>query len=167
MSLEKELLSFPKKDYGDCYQDHVLEIYKLYVQSADNISARRQSANSFFLSINTAIIGAIGYLGADKGTFGWAVSLAGILICVAWYRSVRAYKDLNSGKFKVVHEIEKKLPISVYAAEWETLGRGKDPDLYLPFTNIEIWVPRIFMALHASLLVLSAPWAEISKYVCA
>ena len=59
MSLEEQLLSLPKDDYGERYQDHVLEIYKLYVQSADNISARRQSANSFFLSVNTAIIGAV------------------------------------------------------------------------------------------------------------
>ena len=100
MSLEEQLLSLPKDDYGERYQDHVLEIYKLYVQSADNISARRQSANSFFLSVNTAIIGAVGYLSDGIGSFGWAVSLAGIVLCVAWYRSVRAYKDLNSGKFK-------------------------------------------------------------------
>ncbi len=39
------------------------------------------------------------------------VSLAGILLCYAWYRLVRSYKDINSGKFKVVHEIEKELLI--------------------------------------------------------
>lgn len=166
MSLEEELLSYPKDDYGERYQDHVLEIYKLYVQSADNISARRQSANSFFLSINTAIVGAVGYLSDENGSFGWAVSLAGILICVVWYRSVRAYKDLNSGKFKVIHEIETKLPISVYDAEWETVGRGKDPKLYLPFTRIEIWIPRIFMALHAALLLGKIPWSDVAKFFC-
>ena len=33
-----------------------LEQYKLYVEMADRISSRRQNANSFFLSINTAIV---------------------------------------------------------------------------------------------------------------
>ena len=166
MSLEEQLLSLPKDDYGERYQDHVLEIYKLYVQSADNISARRQSANSFFLSVNTAIIGAVGYLSDGIGSFGWAVSLAGIVLCVAWYRSVRAYKDLNSGKFKIIHEIETKLPISVYEAEWEAVGRGKDPKLYLPFTRIEVCIPRTFMALHATMLLLAVPWAEVVLSFC-
>ena len=62
---------------------------------------------------------------------------------------------MNSGKFKVVHEIEKELPLSPYDAEWEALGRGNDPKLYLPFTRIEIWVPGIFGALHGIVFLLS------------
>ena len=54
------------------------------------------------------------------------ISIAGMLICYSWYRLIRSYKDLNSGKFKVVHEIVKLLPISPFDDEWEILGRGKD-----------------------------------------
>ncbi|RDD97660.1 hypothetical protein DTW92_07525 [Paracoccus pantotrophus] len=35
----------------------VLEIYKMLVEMADRVSQRRQSANSFYLTVNTAIIG--------------------------------------------------------------------------------------------------------------
>lgn len=166
MSLEELLKSVPKDEYGESYQAHILEIYKLYVQSADNISARRQAANSFFLSVNTVIIGAVGFIADGNGSFGWAVSLAGIVICITWYRSVRAYKGLNSGKFKVIDEIESNLPIAVFKAEWEAVGRGKDSKLYLPFTRIEVWVPRIFIALHASILLISFPWSELVKVFC-
>ena len=41
----------PEK-YGEKYKEHLLEQYKLYVEMADRISGRRQTANSFFLSIN-------------------------------------------------------------------------------------------------------------------
>ena len=41
------------------YKDHVLEQYKLYVEMADRISARRSTANTFFLTLNTLLVGAL------------------------------------------------------------------------------------------------------------
>ncbi len=155
LNLRRNLIVNDKDSYGESYQAHSLEIYKLYVQMADNISARRQSANSFFLTVNTAIVGIVGYVGGTSGSWNWIISLAGLVLCYTWYRLIRSHKDMNSGKFKVVHEIEKELPLSPYDAEWEALGRGNDPKLYLPFTRIEIWVPGIFGALHGIEFLLS------------
>lgn len=161
MSNIKNKLYPNKKDaYGEHYEAHCLEIYKLYVQMADNISARRQSANSFFLTVNTAIIGIVGYVAGNSDDWNWIISLAGMILCYAWYRLIRSYSDINSGKFKVIHEMEKQLPLSPYDAEWEVLGRGKVANLYLPFTQIEISVPRIFGALHGIMLVMSIPWSN-------
>ena len=120
---------------------------------ADKISDRRQSANSYFLTINTVIVGLISYMsfGSDiknSNPYYALVSIAGMVICYYWYRLIRSYKDLNSGKFKVVHEIEKQLPISPFDDEWEKLGRGKDKTKYLPFTKIEMRIPWIFFSLH-------------------
>ena len=56
-----------KDDYESEYNAHLLEQYKLYVQMADNISARRQTANSFFLTLNTTIAGLVGYINANIG----------------------------------------------------------------------------------------------------
>jgi len=91
-------------------------------------------------------------------SFYGLISIAGMLICYSWYRLIRSYKDLNSGKFKVVHEIEKLLPISPFDDEWEILGRGKDKTKYLPFTKIEMWVPWIFFTLHAIIFLMSIAW---------
>ena len=131
----------------------IIEIYKTYLQMADKISDRRQSANSYFLTINTVIVGLISYLSFGTDTknsdpYYILVSIAGMVICYYWYRLIRSYKDLNSGKFKVVHEIENLLPISPFDDEWEKLGRGKDKSKYLPFTKIEMRVPWVFFALH-------------------
>lgn len=157
-----DVLGQPKDEYGDNYAAHVLEMYKLYVEMADRISARRQSANSFFLSINTAIVALVGYVRfgddtADTEGFYSLIAVAGIILCYLWYRLVRSYKDLNSGKFKVIHQIESRLPLRLFDAEWDALGRGKSPDLYLPFTSIEMRVPWVFAALHAFVLLRSIP----------
>lgn len=158
MDKENLLLKTSEERYGERFQDHCLEIYKLYVETADKISERRQSANSFFLSINTAIIGLISYLQAGSDTkpflgFCLLISISGMAICYMWYRLILSYKQINSSKFKVVHQIEEHLPLSPYDAEWEMLGRGEDPKRYLPFTHIEILVPWVFFGLHTVVLL--------------
>jgi len=141
------------------YQAQLFEQYKLYVEMADRISARRQTANSFFLSINTALLGFSGFVSAkDAGSYLWLIATAGIALSYLWYRLIRSYRDLNTAKFKVVHEIEKRLPLSPYNAEWEAMGRGEDPKLYKPFTHIESGVPWVFVILHLLALLNSFPW---------
>ena len=62
MDINKKLESVKKEQYGNDYSLHLLEIYKIYVEMTDRISTRRQSANSFFLSINTLLIALVGYV---------------------------------------------------------------------------------------------------------
>ncbi len=138
------------------YEAHVLEQYKLYVEMADRISSRRQNANSFFLSVNTALVAVVSYVslsGAQAGRFAWVVPTAGVALSYMWYRLVRSYKDLNSGKFQVIHAIEKRLPIRPYGAEWEALGKGANKKLYIPFTHVERAVPWVFVFIHAVALI--------------
>ena len=153
MDKENSLRKTSEEQYGEKFRDHYLEIYRIYVITADKVGVRRQLANSFFLSINTVIIGLVSYLqaGSDAQTlivFYLLISISGMLICYMWYRLILSYKQINSGKFKVIHEIEEKLPLSPYNAEWEILGRGRDAKRYLPFTHIERLVPWVFFGLH-------------------
>lgn len=135
-----------------------LEQYKLAVEMADRISARRLTANSFFLTLNTGIVAFAGYLSISTnkalavGQY-WIVAMAGIVLCYMWYRLVCSYRDLNTAKFAVIHEIEKDLPYKIYDAEWEAVDRGEDPKKYLPFTRIEMAVPWVFFAIHIIVLI--------------
>lgn len=161
MSVENDIIGLSKEEYGESYRAHVLEMYKLYVEMADNISKRRQEANSFFLTLNSAIIALVGYVNlsqdsiSGRASFFWLVAISGMVLCFLWYRLIHSYKDMNSGKFKVVHAIEKQLPLRLYDAEWTALGKGEDPKLYLPFTHIEIYVPWVFFVIHLFVLIKS------------
>lgn len=148
----------------------LLDQYKVYVEMADRISARRQIANTYALSINSALIALVGYLASQKGAASltdgglfWTVAIAGMVLNYVWYRMIRSYSDLNTAKFLVIHEIEKRLVISPYDAEWEAVGRGNDKSLYLPFTHIEKWIPWVFFGLHTAVFAKMFPY-EFWKY---
>ena len=136
-----------------------LEQYKLYVEMADRISSRRLTANSFFLTLNSAIVTLGGYAALRFDTplpppIAIAASVAGSTLCIVWHRLLASYRDLNSAKFKVIHEIEKVLPLSPYDAEWQAVGRGKNRAKYLPLTHLEVTVPWVFLALHLGAFII-------------
>lgn len=124
----------------------LLEQYKLYVEAADKISERRDKINNFFLTLNTLVIGGIGYL-LDKNIhlsskYIVILPLAVILaVCWFWYRLVKSYRQLNTAKYDLIGEVEKKLPARLWSSEWYVLGEGKDPSKYVPFSHIEQNIP--------------------------
>jgi len=127
----------------------VLEQYKLYVEMADRVSARRGLTNAFFLTLNSAIFTAIGFLwNAKPQAPTWLLifpTVALIVQCLAWYWIVRSYRQLNAGKYAVIGALEERLPASPYwRGEWTALGEGKDPSKYLPLSHLEQWIPILF-----------------------
>jgi len=150
--IKEKLFRADKKDYGDLYRVHYFEQYKMYYDGIEKNSDKRFTINSFFLGINTFVFGAIGYL-FDKDKIWtdistYIVAVFGIFISYIWYRMIRSYKELNSTKFKVLNVIEENLPLSANDVEWEALERGKNPKIYLPFSKIELWIPRICIAFY-------------------
>lgn len=146
-----------KERYGEAFNQHRLEQYKLYVEMADRISSRRMTANSFFVTLNTSLVAFLGLAVAKQETerLGWyvAVSVAGVAVSLLWYFLIRSYRDLNSAKFNVVHLVELEMPLRLYDAEWEMVGRGKNPKLYRPVTHIETKVPLLFVAIYVGLAI--------------
>jgi hypothetical protein len=160
--IEEHLFHITEDSYGPTYKSHLIEIYKLYVEMADRVSSRRQAANSFYLTVNTAIIGAATFFQVSTGLVGlWLVAVAGAALCLMWIRNIQSYKDLNSGKFHVINKIETRLPIAPYDVEWEVLQRGKTKSIYRPFHTVERYVPQIFIVLYLCIIVLSVDWARI------
>ena len=148
------------------YRSQLMDQYKLYVEMADRVSARRQTANTYFLSINTGLLGFVGYVSTKElGSQLWMLGVAGALLCYLWYRIILAYKGLNSGKFKVVHLIEKKLPLNLFDTEWEMIGRGTNPKLYKPLTHVEMIVPWLFMSMHLAVATKDFPMEKISQLI--
>ena len=141
------------------WHSHLLDQYKIYVEMADRISQRRTSANTYFLSVNSAILAFFGYLTTkDSVDFLWLLAFSGCLLTHFWYNIIISYRNLNSAKWSVVQAIEKRLPISPYDAEWDAVQRGENPRLYRPISHIESWVPWVFFGLHFIVFCKTFPW---------
>src|SRR5688500_2291359 len=82
-----------------------VELYKLAVEMADRISARRALANTFFLTVNTGLAALLG--GKE---LRWYVAVAGLVFTLTWWWLLQSYRKLNSAKFQVINAIEPRLP---------------------------------------------------------
>lgn len=121
---------------------------------ADRISHRRTLANTFFITLNILIITVVGLIyennlqPTNNGLLFFPL-LPILMMCYVWWRLLHSYRQLNTAKYQVIGEYEKRLPSSPYwSAEWKILGEGKDRKLYQPLTNIEKWIPIAFAFLY-------------------
>jgi hypothetical protein len=94
------------------------ELYKLAVEMADRVSARRGIANSFFLTASTAVVA---LLAGEH--LRWYLAVAGIVLSASWWALLKSYRDLNTAKFEVILAMEERLPVRVYGDEWDRLRR--------------------------------------------
>jgi hypothetical protein len=110
-----------------------LDLYKLAVEMADRISARRGAANTFFLTVNTGLAALLG------GTsLRWYVAAAGVVFALAWWWLLQSYRRLSSAKFQVINALEPDLPTQLYSEEWKYLQAAKKP--------MRVWPPRALWA---------------------
>lgn len=151
---------------NDTEKQQALDLYKVMVASSEGLVNRRQGVNTFFLTINGALLTASGVIVQSAGSgklssMGIAVlALAGAILCAAWRSLIVSFGQLNRGKFKVINAIELYLKAAIYAAEWEALGRGADPKTYRSFTSREIWVPNALLVLHILTAIVAAMFAS-------
>lgn len=144
--------------YPEGYATALVDQYKLYVETADRISGRRSVANTFFLTLNSAVFALVGVLLKDRpeGSVWWLVFPLVALVgqCVAWYWLLRSYRQLSAAKYTVIGAIETRLPVSSYwSAEWKALGEGKVRSRYLPLTHLEQWIPALFGVTYVAAFV--------------
>jgi 5'-nucleotidase len=158
---ELGLFNIKPDDYGQKYGQDLFEQYKLYVEMADKVSERRSTANIFFLTANMLLIFIYGAI-AGKDLLSDSISawfflfaLSGLAFSITWFYIVQSYRRLNSAKLKVLHEIEKNLPLALYKAEWTALGEGRDPNRHRSLTVVEKYAPLIFISIYILILFLS------------
>ncbi|MET4429061.1 hypothetical protein [Mycolicibacterium sp. 624] len=142
----------------------VLDIYKLAVEMADRISARRAVANAFFLTVNTTLVAVVGLSTTqpDSALRFTTVCLAGVAVSVCWWLLLRVYRRLNAAKFAVINQIEADhLPVKPYTDEWVELMPGEQTatrrarlgKAFRELGDIERIVPIVFGLLYIVLLV--------------
>ncbi len=130
----------------------LLEQYKIFSDTAEALVTRRQNMNSFYISANTALItvGATVFALSDeknmlsKLIIALALSVPGIMLNISWRRTLESYFINNRGKMKILSMIEKRLPASLYDAEWKAMKNRYSKEKYISFTDSEKKLPQIF-----------------------
>lgn len=144
---------------SDPRQAELLEIYKLHAELADRVSQRREGANRIYVSL---LVGYAVFLGAllrfGVGEMSLKLVLCslggfGVLLTVSWYVVIRSYRQLNSGKFRALHELEKKLAYPFFKREWELLGEGKKIGRYWKLSVVEVSLPVVFLAMFGGIIL--------------
>jgi hypothetical protein len=152
------LFNPPPAGYGGKADDHLLEQYKLYVDTSQKLSDRRLSTNNYLLTINSSLLTLLGLLATlltDRRPLA-LIPVAGALLCAAWVLLLTSFKRLNAAKFDVILEIETHLPANVYAAEWEHVKRRK----YKAMSDVERVVPWLFLVFYLFAAVFVWNWPE-------
>src|ERR1039458_2690790 len=100
----------------------ILELYKTAVEMADRLSARRAGANTFFLTLNTALAAVVGIVSSARKPpphgnlpsfdgFGLAATaVAGCIFATVWWLLLRYYRRLSAAKWGVINRLEERLP---------------------------------------------------------
>lgn len=137
------------------------ELYKFYVEQAEKVSSKRADTNKYMLTVNTFLIGlfsvSTNFEEFAKTLWNYLVPASGTLICLTWYIMIKSYSNLNSAKFKVIHEMEESMKYKPFTREWELAEQGKGK-AYKPISKVEPKIPLIFLGLYmfASIFALCA-----------
>ena len=152
-----DLLRRTEDTYGGSFHADLLEQYKLYVQSAENVSARRVGSNRYLLTLNSALVALYGLQSANFGQGCWTllIPFMGIPVSLLWCLIIKSHADLNRIKFDVIHEFERHLPAAMYRYEWKLAQEGQGKT-YRAVTTIEQWIPILFAGLHVVLAIMSS-----------
>ncbi len=148
------------KDSNQNFQEHLLEQYKLYIEMMDRVTARRGNANQFYLSLLSALLGILTlFTDSQKNliypkTLFLLLSILGFILCISWLITIDSYKQLNSLKFKVIHEMEEELPFPCYKREWD-IERGKSLN-YRRLSKLEKVIPILIGIIYFILVVYSS-----------
>jgi hypothetical protein len=149
------------------------EEYKLLNERAQKLSERRQTTTQTYLTINTAIFGAVAFLIKDSGLRGGALVLivlplflVGIIACFIWLGIAKKLEKFLDWQYDRLREMEQAIPGNSMILTREnkefyepTPGKKK-----FSFTLQEAWLPRLLMilfSLYAALMIVSAIFSWI------
>ncbi|MBN8655465.1 MAG: hypothetical protein J0M11_06990 [Anaerolineae bacterium] len=131
--------------------------YKYFGDRALYQSQRRQNASQLFLTVNTAIFGAIALLTRDSGLHGWVlvISIAplfavGVSACIIWISIISRFKKIIGWYYQQLREMENDIKGSYkfFTKEWSAFSKLDKRKVQTTFSDLETFMPMIFIGLY-------------------
>ena len=124
------LLFEGKEELTEDKKKIVFEQYKLLIQSSEQLAQRQQQANGFFLSLNSFILGGVGFVYKESFeifvhehkvmrlmVLAMAIALVGVVIDINWSKLISSYGKLMRAQMRVLEAMEKHVPASMVSAQ--------------------------------------------------
>lgn len=150
---------------ADCEKnrDLIIEQYKLYSNSIENVREKRFRLMQFYSSLLLGLIGLISLFTAIKTRFNsfvfsvyfGMIGLIGIILCIIWYIHIEAYTRENIRKLKILYELEKELPVFPFTEESEIRKQERKNKKFPGIIMIEKAVVFGFCFLFCTIYLLS------------
>jgi len=125
--------------------------------SGEYVNDRRQGLNNYFLSINSALLGAIGWVISTglpheaRSAIILCVSGFGLTLCRLWLQLLKAYLGISKSKIAIVEELEDKAAVRPFTAQYE-LGKANS---YPGLNILESKVAQAFLIAHCVIGIIS------------
>ena len=142
--------------------------YKLFVEDTARFSERRQRVSSTYLAVNSIVLSAVALLVKDvELPTRWQalavvpLLVAGIFVALQWRQLVLNYKKLVGFRVRQLKAMEESEGMAgsfrMYHAEETLYPRDEQDPLHsrkgLNFSDLERWLPWVFVALYVLFLV--------------
>jgi hypothetical protein len=160
-ALEASLFPSHPDLQNECRRKELFGQYNLLATHVDQLSVRRQIANNFFLSLNSAVFAGMGFLSKQaisetehplnmRGIFGFILVLAsiGLIISKGWTSIIHAHRELQTANVSILRTMEKHLPVALFSAQHHA---GKKH--YLSLLIIEERIAGSFILVYIAFLV--------------
>ena len=151
------------------YKSALLDQYKMFQKSSEDLVSRRQSVNSFYISVSSTMVAlmglVMGIIQSDMKIYIMLFMCAiAIILDMSWLNILDSYGTLNSAKMKVINLIEEQLPMVLYEAEWRIMSDKLNSRRYVSFTESEKRIPKIFMVIHTSIIALTSIYSLLKLF---
>ena len=143
-----------------------LKQYEMFVETSEELVKRKQTVNSFYITLNSLIVsvilaaftlsGEITILGSSllpATVIACLASAVGGIVCYSWCSILQSYADLNGSKMKIISYIETHLAYNLYDTEWQLVSKKMGNKKYKSFSVKEKFIAKLFAALYGLLFV--------------
>ncbi len=131
--------------------------YRFFASSTQHLSERRQAATRTYLTVNTAIFGAMAFFiqyaefkGWQLVAIGYPMFVIGLGACWTWERIIARYKQLISWRYDQLMEMERRMPQchQMYLKEYKRFFEPRPSEPSFGFSVLEVNLPWLFAGLY-------------------
>lgn len=146
--------------------DVMIKQYEMFVETSEELVRRKQTVNSFYITLNSLIISVVLAAFSFAQNFSMLglqikystliiclLSVVGAIVCVSWHSLIQSYADLNGSKMKIISYIETQLAYNLYHTEWQLVSQKKGNKKYKSFSAKEKLIAKLFLGLYAILFL--------------